>query len=106
MLRILASLGAFSLAACGLVGAAFAQSPYSPPLQAPAYRYALPPAALAERSELPSGLVYEGRSVHVRQPATSNMPEAPAFPAGLPLNLDGKARPSSSTGSSFQSMYA
>ncbi len=106
MLKIFAALGAFSLAACGLAGAACAQSPYSPPLQAPAYRYALPPAALAERSALPSGLVYEGRSVHVRQPAaTKDLPATPAFPAGIPLNLDPKPRPAS-TGSSFQTQYA
>ncbi len=106
MIKILASLGAFSLAACGLAGAACAQSPYSPPIQAPGYRYELPPAALAERSALPSGLVYEGRSVHVRHPAAkNNLPETPAFPAGLPLNLEPKQRPSSS-GTSFQTQYA
>ncbi len=106
MIKLLASLGAFSVAACGLAGAAVAQSPYSPPLQAPTYRYELPPAALAERSALPSGLVYEGRSVHVRHPAAKNaQPEMPAFPAGLPLNLDPRPRPAS-RGASFQSMYA
>jgi hypothetical protein len=106
MIKILAALGAFSFVACGVAGAAFAQSPYSPPLQAPAYRYELPAAALAERSALPSGLVYEGRSVHVRHPAAkTDLPETPAFPAGLPLNLEPKPRPSSS-GASFQTQYA
>jgi len=105
MIKMLASLGAFSFAACGLAGAAVAQSPYSPPLQAPGYRYVMPAAALAERSALPSGLVYEGRSVQVRHPAAmSKMPETPAFPAGLPLTFEPKPRPSSSTGSSFQTM--
>lgn len=106
MIRIFASLGAFSCAAFGLAGAALAQSPYSPPMQAPAYHYELPPAALVERSALPSGLVYEGRSVDVGRPAAPFIsPEPPAFPAGLPLKLEPKPRPAS-TGSSFQTQYA
>jgi hypothetical protein len=105
MIKALASFGAFSLAACAFVGAAAAQSPYSPPVETPGYRYALPPEALAGRPVLPSGLVYEGRSVNVQRPAATNhLPEAPAFPTGLPLNLEPKPR--SSTGSSFRTMYA
>jgi hypothetical protein len=106
MNKILASLGAVSLGACGFAGTTLAQSPYSPPVGAPAYRYVLPAAALVERGVLPSGLVYEGRSVNVQQPtATSDWPETPTFPAGLPLNLEPEPRPSS-TGASFHSMYA
>lgn len=104
MIKFIASLGAF--AALGLSGTAFAQSSYSPPMQEPAVRYALPAAALAERSVLPSGLVFEGRSVHMHSPAeTFMLPEPPAFPNGLPLNLEPTPRPAS-TGSSFHSMYA
>jgi hypothetical protein len=105
MLKIPASVGAISLLVCGWAGAAVAETAYSPPVSAPTYRYVMPAAALTERSELPSGLVYEGRSVHVRRPAMINyLPEAPAFPAGLPLTLEPTPRPSS-TGSSFQTMY-
>lgn len=105
MIKILASIGACAFVAGGLAGPAFAQSPYSPPVQAPTYRYVLPPEALVERSVLPSGLVYEGRSVRVKPAPTFAVPEMPQFPAGLPLNLESKPGPAS-TRSSFQSMYA
>jgi hypothetical protein len=106
MNKILASIGSCALVAGAFTGSAFAQSPYSPPVQAPSYRYVLPPDALIERAVLPSGLVYEGRSVG-RKPALPSLdaPAIPQFPAGIPLNIETKPRPAS-TGSSFQSMYA
>jgi hypothetical protein len=105
MLKILASIGVCALAAGGLAGPAFAQSPFSPSVQAPTYRYVLPPEALVERGVLPSGLVYEGRSVRVKPAPAFVVPEMPEFPAGLPLNLDNKPHPASMR-STFQSMYA
>jgi len=105
MIKFSAPLGAGMLAACAIWGTASAQSPYSPPVAAPGIRYVLPPEALAERSVLPSGLVFEGRSVNVQRPAaTIHLPETPAFPEGLPLTFEPKPR--SSTGSSFRTMYA
>jgi hypothetical protein len=106
MMKIFASLGASAFAAFGLAGAAFAEQPYSPPVQAPTLRYVLPAEALVERSALPSGIVFEGRSVQVGRPsAIDDLPEAPAFPSGLPLKLEPNPHPASN-GSIYQTMYA
>lgn len=90
MIKNLAPIGACALAVGCFAGVAHAQASYSPPMKEPGVRYVLPQAALAERNELPSGLVYEGRSVRVgTPPAISGKPEGTGFAGSLPESLKG-----------------